>query len=139
MSRASAITSGVRRLALKGWTAPSIASAYGVTVRTILDILDPPPRPFVLTVKRPPRWRDRWRSDDWRFKDDVGLDLVEHHGGGPTRSGEVRLGGIESNAPIPGIAPEPDPPGARPAASTWSGPASPCQTSLPGGRRRSRD
>jgi hypothetical protein len=124
----SRIAPYVRRLAAKGWHAPSIASAYGVTVRTVLDILrPPPPRPPRPTPQPEPT--DPWKSNDWRFKDDVGVELVEHHGA------DRQFEGIESNAPVPATVPEV----ARPAPSTWSGPASPCQTSLPGSRRRIKD
>jgi hypothetical protein len=127
-SRIAAITSGVRRLSLKGWSAASIASAYGVTVRTILTILDPPPQPFVLQVRRPARWRDQWKQAGWRFKDDVGVEPV---------AGLVTAEVIGKVVDAPSLTSSNEP--VKPVPSTWSGPASPCQTSLPGGRRRRRD
>ncbi len=129
MSRIAAITPHVRRMAAKGWSAPSIARAYGVTVRTILDILSPPPRPFRLAFKRTPRPVDPWRGNNWRFRNDVGVEL-------PAAAIAPELVDQGEAAAIPA---EPDPPGARPASSIWSGPASPCVTSLHGGRRRIKD
>ena len=126
--RLAGIAPHVRRMRLKGWSVESIASAYRIATADVRAILVPrPPRP-PRPVKQP-RSVDPWRGTDWRYRDDVGLDLVEHHGA------DLRLAppvaGIESNAPIRAVEP--------PAPIAWSGPASPFQTSLHGGRRRLKD
>jgi hypothetical protein len=73
--RWSAVRHSVHKLAAKGWRAPSIASAYGMTTADVLAILQgPPPKASRSTPE--PKWRDEWKQSDWRFKDDVGPDGV---------------------------------------------------------------
>ena len=136
MSRTSAITPHVRRLAAKGWSAPSIASAYGVTVRTVLDILNPRPRPFRLAPKRTPQWRDEWKQPGWRFRDDVGVEPAAPPGVTPLAGSATELVTDQAGETPPGSAAAiPAIEVCRPAPEAWSGPASPCQTSLKGWRR----
>lgn len=126
--RLAGIAPHVRRMRLKGWSVESIASAYRIATADVRAILVPrPPRP-PRPVKQP-RWVDSWRAaakSDERYRDDVGLDQVEL----PTAAGPVTRDTVTQ---IPAAKLEP------PAPSAWSGPASPFQTSLHGGRRRLKD
>lgn len=55
MRHPSAIVSGVRRLASKGWTVDAIARVYRMPRADVRAILDPPPRPVRLASSDPTR------------------------------------------------------------------------------------
>ena len=132
----------------KGWTVDALALYFEVPESEIIRALEYRPLPKPSRAMPPAEKRRRseqrsrrrakaiavakarlWRGDDWRFRDDAEVNQVEHHGA------DLRLGGVESNAVTPAIAPEL----VKPVPSTWRGPSSPCQTSLKGDRRRIKD
>ena len=124
MSSPRGYHAAVRRARLGGWSIEAIARCWHLTRSEVAAALSSPlPRP---RAPRAARWRDAWRGDGWRYRDDVGPDgLIELC---PPAS-------VAAEASAAAIAAELPP---APAPSAWSGPASPCASSLPGGRRRIR-
>ena len=133
MSRISAITPHVRRMATKGWSVESIAHSYRVATADVRAILRPRlPRPPFSRPSPQPKPVDPWKGPpgDWRFRDEVGDPVTE-----TSVVAQICATELPDQAAAAAITAEL----VKPKLSTWSGPSSPCQTSLHGGRRRIKD
>jgi len=124
MGKLAGITPTARKMVARGWTVECIARMYGLAVKDVLAIL---PR-RVPRAPRPapqPKAVDCWRGT-WRWKESAGVE--------PPAAAQIPASQVVHSRVMASHA-EP----VKPVPSTWTGPTSPCQTSLPGGRSRRRD
>jgi len=120
MGKLQGMTTPARMMRARGWTVRAIARLYGATEAHVLALLRSrlPPSP------RKPKPVDPWKGTWCHRDDEVEVAAVP----------QICAGQLVQ-APTPAIAVEP----IKSSPSPWSGPSSPCQTSLHGGRRRIKD
>jgi len=125
MGKLAGITPTARKMVARGWTVECIARMYGLAVKDVLAIL-PRRAPRSPRPAPQPKPVDPWKGT-WRHRDDPGVETAPEP--------QIPASQVVDQAPVMARAAEP----VEPAPSTWSGPSSPCATSLADGRRRIKD